>query len=211
MEKQKVIDAIVIVYHKIVPQFIRIRIKPFLKRTILNENPKLYHAIKRDFQEGKLSAYEKECNYILKKGLHCIPYSFVEEYLNLPITCTFDEQENKYFVLHKGKRLYYPSGYTKERVIELYRQIGWEQDVRSPHYYWGKRVVPREGDVLVDVGAAEGIVVLENIEMIKRAILIECESRWVDALKTTFRPYKDKVEIVSAFCGATINEKNNYN
>lgn len=51
----------------------------------------------------------------------------------------------------------------------------------------------------MDVGAAEGLINLQNIEKIKKAYLFECNPDWINALQKTFEPWKEKVEIVNKY------------
>jgi hypothetical protein len=55
------------------------------------------------------------------------------------------------------------------------------------------------GDVLVDVGAAEGNFSLSNIEKAKHIYLFEMGLEWVKALEATFTPWKEKVTIVQKY------------
>ncbi len=113
----------------------------------------------------------------------------------------YDEEEMKHHVIHNGKRLYYPRDYRVNRIIDLYRQVRYEQDARSPHFYWNPLNKPALGDIFVDVGAAEGLVALDYIEDMNKVYIIECEERWIDALRATFKPYKEKAIIIPALCG----------
>lgn len=201
MLSQNIQDIIVKIYHFFIPVNVRKKMKPMLNRYILCENRALYRDIKASKKRGDMVDYEKECNYIQKNGLHCIPYSFTEEYLNMNVDVFYDEEEMKHYVMHNGKRLYYPRDYKVNRIIELYRQVRYEQDVRSPHFYWNSLNKPAQGDIFVDVGAAEGLVALDYIEDMNKVYIIECEERWVDALRATFKPYKEKVIITPALCG----------
>ena len=116
----------------------------------------------------------------------------------------YDEEEMKHYIIHNGKRLYYPRNFSMDIIIESYRQIMREQDVRSPHFYWNSLNKPVRGDIFVDVGAAEGIVALDYVEEMSKVYIIECEERWIDALRATFKPYKEKVEIIPFLCGEHI-------
>ena len=51
-------------------------------------------------------------------------------------------------------------------------------------------------DIFIDGGAAEGFLALQVIDMVKHVYLVECDKEWVEALKLTFEPYKDKVTII---------------
>ena len=204
MLSQNIQDIIVKVYHFFVPVEVRKKARPILNRYILCENRALYREIKASIKRGELVDYEKECNYIKKNGLNCLPYNFVEEYSEMNIEVFYDEEEMKHYIIHNGKRLYYPRNFSLDIIIESYRQIMREQDVRSPHFYWNSLNKPVGGDIFVDVGAAEGIVALDYVEEMSKVYIIECEERWIDALRATFKPYKEKVEIIPFLCGEHI-------
>jgi hypothetical protein len=51
--------------------------------------------------------------------------------------------------------------------------------------------------VIADVGAAEGIFTLNNIDKIKKSYLFECEEKWIESLKMTFKPWKEKIVIIN--------------
>lgn len=201
MLNQNVLDIIVKIYHLLIPAEIRKKMKPMLNRYILCENRALYRNIKASKKRGDMVDYAKECNYVLKNGLHCVPYSFIEKYLDMNVDVFYDDEEMKHYVMHNGKRLYYPRDYRVNRIIDLYRQVRYEQDVRSPHFYWNPLNKPARGDIFVDVGAAEGLVALDYIEDMNKVYIIECEERWIDALRATFKPYKEKAIIIPALCG----------
>ena len=60
---------------------------------------------------------------------------------------------------------------------------------------------------MVDVGAAEGIFALSNVEQAGRIVLFESSKEWIEPLKATFAPWKEKVEIVNKFAGDISNAK----
>ena len=49
---------------------------------------------------------------------------------------------------------------------------------------------------MLDIGSAEGIFTLDNIELISKAYLFEYEDFWQRPLMETFKPWKDKITIV---------------
>jgi hypothetical protein len=62
--------------------------------------------------------------------------------------------------------------------------------------------------VLFDVGAAEGNFALSVVEKASRIILFEADKEWVEPLKATFEPWKDKVEIVNKFVSNISDSEN---
>ena len=82
-----------------------------------------------------------------------------------------------------------------------------EQDHRSPHRYFD-HIEEFKDKVLLDVGAAEGILSLMAIEQVKHVYLFECSEDWIDALNKTFEPWKDKVTIIKKFVSDKDDENN---
>ncbi len=103
----------------------------------------------------------------------------------------------------RGKRLYFRRGSDPAKVASVYRGLLREQDAASPHCYRTDGFEVEEGDVLLDVGSAEGIFALDNIERVSRVILFETDEAWIGALRKTFEPWKDKVTIINKFASDT--------
>lgn len=138
--------------------------------------------------------------YLKKKDARMFCYNFPEKYLHNEVKVFFDDKEQMNYVLHDGKRLYLPKKFPNEKIMkEYYNSLCMEQDFESPHLYQSERVHVNEGDVILDVGAAEGFFTLSVIDKISYAYLIEADSEWEKALLATFRSYSDKVKIVSKF------------
>ena len=74
-----------------------------------------------------------------------------------------------------------------------------EQDLKSPHRYLTNTFKAEKDDVLADIGAAEGNFSLSVIENIRKVYIFEHDSEWIEALKATFAPWAEKVEIVSKY------------
>ena len=130
-----------------------------------------------------------------KNGFSAYPFKKSINYNKLKISCLFDQKEQMYYVVHNGNRLYFTSQYSKYTIKNLYLDLITEQDVNSSHRYV-KSYEELEGKILLDIGAAEGIFALDIIEKVKHVYLFECDSAWVNALRATFAPWKDKITIV---------------
>ncbi|MEI6137696.1 MAG: FkbM family methyltransferase, partial [Mariniphaga sp.] len=65
-----------------------------------------------------------------------------------------------------------------------------------------------DGEVLVDIGVAEGNFALEAVEKASRIIMFETDVEWIEALNATFEPWKDKVLIVNKFVSDITNYSN---
>jgi hypothetical protein len=184
------------------------KITEFLQKNCLKEN--------EDYEYSKLIPWARIRNYFLQldrqnqpeeikeiidffqKNLFSIfPYEFIHKY-KLP-EVLYDNDYKMHYVLHKGKKLYMPSAWNENECANYYKDLCIEQDVDSPHRYEVENYMVKEGDVIVDIGAAEGIWALENVEKASKMYLFECEEKWIEALQKTFEPYNEKVEIINKF------------
>jgi hypothetical protein len=107
-------------------------------------------------------------------------------------------------VIHNGKKLFFAkrdANYTKV----LYRSLLIEQDTNSPHRYVNS-YDELDGKILLDVGAAEGIFALDVIERVKKVYIFECGNEWIEPLKKTFQPWKEKVEFVHKYVSNIDND-----
>lgn len=139
---------------------------------------------------------------------YVFPYSFVANYNSKNIIVEKDKECNLFYVLHKGKKLYYNKSYdTIEKVQYAYNCTSIEQDKKSPHCYTNTDFNVSKNAVVLDVGAAEGNFALEIIEEIKHLYLFEPDPIWMPALEATYKPWKDKVTIVNKYV-SNYNDEN---
>lgn len=147
-------------------------------------------------------------NYLKSHPLSVFPDSFTHKYNFKSIEVHKDTDKDLLWVNHEGHRLYFKRSYNVTTIKLLYNGLLAEQDPESPHRYTAEGFDIAEGDVLLDVGSAEGIFTLSNIVKLKKAYLFEREPEWVEALEATFEPWKDKVEIISKFV-SDVNDAEN--
>ncbi len=156
-----------------------------------------YHSIKED------KAYEKELAYLKeKKHLSIFPYPSTKKLGK--IEAKYDFRKNMNYILHKGKRLYFPSSYSKALSIETYKNFIENEDLlgegyksSSPHAYFSKDFCFEKDAIIFDLGCAEGLVSLDLAEKASKIILFESDKKWIKALKESFAPWKDKVIIIN--------------
>lgn len=139
---------------------------------------------------------EKQLNYIKKYPLDIFNDTFPEKYLKMNIEVYLDESVQMYYVYYHGKKMYFPKDFNIDRVKGYYRQILIEQDMKSPHKYQDSNFMVGFGEVVLDIGAAEGNFSLDVIDKVKKIYLVESDKRWIEALEKTFAPYKEKVNII---------------
>lgn len=158
--------------------------------------------------------YKEELNYLNSVDfIDPFPYPTIKQCQKVNVA--FDSHKNKVFVNHNGKKLYLPKGWSKEAAIKYYLRfiereniLGGDFTTKSPHQYQSNLVHVEKGDIVIDAGAAEGLFALDNVEKAKFIYLLEVEPEWIEALKASFEPYKEKVQIVPKFL-SNIDSKNN--
>ncbi len=138
-------------------------------------------------------------NYLKNHKYSAFPYDWTHKYDNLLPEVFSDKKTHRLYILFDGKRMYFPEKYTKKHVTWAARSILKEQDLNSPHHYLTRDFQIDDDSIVVDAGVAEGNFALMAIEKAKRLYLIECNPEWIDALKLTFEPWKDKVIFVEKF------------
>ena len=161
---------------------------------------------KKFLENGVEENCEKETEYIKNsRWVPVIPYKWSELYAARDYKMHKDGKG--FFVEIDKKKLYLPrnddGGYS-----EGIARVMAEQDRRSPHLYFDNNVCVNQDSVLFDIGAAEGLITLLNIDRVKKAYVFECDDEWIGALQKTFEPYGDKVSIINKFV-SDVNDDNN--
>lgn len=131
------------------------------------------------------------------------PYKWTLKYEHLIPEVFFDKAANRFFIYLGGKKLYFQENFTKEQAIWGTRSLLKEQDPQSPHLYLTKDFQIEPGSIVVDAGVAEGNFAISVVEKAKKLYLIECDPKWIEALKITFEPWKDKVIFVEKYLSDT--------
>jgi len=162
--------------------------------------------------EADAPQYQKELNYLKQVGRFCnFPYETPQE--DIVIKTGFDPNVRMAYVIHKNKRLYFHEAYCEDEAEKTYRNylfveklLGKDDLDGTPHQYQSPRVHVTEGDVVFDIGAAEGLFALDNIDKASHVVIVESDPKWIKPLKKTFAPYGNKVTIIQKFVSATDTE-----
>jgi len=149
----------------------------------------------------KLETNDKELLAIKKwfKKNYFGVFTFTQSEPLYAIKLFYDEDCMMYYVMHNDKKLYFPSDLDEAAAMHVYKCLLHEQDQNSPHQYKNELFSVKNGDVIADVGSAEGIWALDNVEKAGYVYIFECTNRWIGALKKTFEPWKDKVTIMKKY------------
>ena len=162
--------------------------------------------------EAEARPYEKELEYLRNLNEFCnFPYKPSDE--PKKVECGFDKQAKLPFVIHKGRKLFFKHSYSVDEAIKFYRNymqvekiLGEGDEGEAPHQYQSPRVRVDDGDVVFDIGAAEGLFALDQIDKASRVVIVESDPQWMEPLKHTFAPFGDKVTIVQKLISATDTE-----
>ncbi len=125
------------------------------------------------------------------------PYEWTKKY-NLQEITVLREDDFPY-VIRNGKKLFGKKSFSNEEWKSVYNQILLEQDVESPHRYMTEMRMPDSDSIFADIGAAEGFLALDIIDKVKKLYIFEYNTDWTEALEKTFKPWKDKVEIIDKY------------
>jgi hypothetical protein len=187
-------------YRIIVPKYFRKKILArVLKSKILD-----YYANPKEPVSEEIA---EVLGYISKCKIAMFPYYFQDKYLESSIEVLDDSELGLRYVMLDGKKLYFKKRWSKSRIRLSFNELMKEQDLKSPHCYEKGDFKVEEGDVLVDIGAAEGNFALSNVEKASRIILFESNKEWLEPLRATFAPWQEKVIIVNKFVGDMSNAK----
>lgn len=179
---------------------------PQYEQMIENKNFFYKESIFRRYQDSMNEEIIDILNFIKSNDLNIFNYDFTDRYKNMDVTICFDEENGLYYAIHFGKKMYFSKKYdTREKVENYYRFILMEQDEKSPHRYLTKEFGIDGGEIVVDVGVAEGNFSLEIIEKVSKIYMFEADEEWIEALKLTFKDYLEKVVIIKGFA-ASYNE-----
>lgn len=171
------------------------------KHEILKRQRKMAKTILHYYAQNPTKDTEVQAalNYLQCHPLTVLPGEFTHKYKAGEVAVLLDTENGLHYVMHEGKRLYFRRSSTVEHIRLIYNGLRMEQDVASPHCYQSSEFKVEKGDVLFDVGSAEGIFSLTHIEKLQHCCLFEVDEEWIEALQATFLPWADKVTIVNKY------------
>ena len=161
--------------------------------------------------ESEAAKYQEEIAFLRSSdqdylATSVFPYPFVKS--RGSVECGYDAAVKLPYAVHRGMRLYFTHDDNPQSARTLYLNyieneglLGTGCLAKSPHSYVVEGFGVEDGDVLVDVGCAEALFTLDNIEKVKSAYVFETMKKWNAPLRATFSPFADKVKIVNKFVG----------
>lgn len=108
-----------------------------------------------------------------------------------------------FVVHHSGRRVYFPRVLDEATMLESYKDLVYVEGItghgileKSPHCYQDAEFSLEDGDCILDIGCAEALFTVENMDRISKGIVFECESAWSRPLAATFQDCREKIRIV---------------
>ena len=182
------------------------------------------------FDETKKAEILRIFSLLKKNGAATFPEMNItihEKYFTRKLKIKKDTDTNlPYVLIDNDKKLFYKHGMDENTIQQSFNSISFEQDYASPHRYLTNdhyfvgvmnsntnqtnnknedSFGVTEGGIVVDVGAAEGNFSLSVIEKASKIYIIESDAKWCEALKHTFAPYREKIEIIQKHLSNTNN------
>jgi hypothetical protein len=171
-----------------------------IRRRIMTNKPEAIRNYFLNLEYSQQNAEIQEIiNYFRSNDFSIFPYFFTKKYRSHNAQVLYDDECNMYYVPHNAKKLYFPEQWSRGRVLDYYISLCLEQDIDSPHRYETAEYYVKDGEIIADIGTAEGIWALNYVEQAGKIYLFECENEWIEALKKTFDPWKNKVEIINKY------------
>lgn len=97
-----------------------------------------------------------------------------------------------------SKILFWPKTFSIDRLDQV---VAETFDIDDWHFYQKEHTVIEEGEILLDIGTAEGLFPLTVIDKCKHIYLIEPSKTFSDCLQKTFNEYPEKVTLHNVAVG----------
>ena len=147
-----------------------------------------------------LDSEKKEVlEYLKHNKFNLFPYNFVNDYKSSDAKISIDEKTGLKYSLLDNKKIFFKRSCTIDEAKRIVTMLILVQDIRSPHRYLTEDFNVQEGDIIADLGSAEGDFSLSVIDKIKKVYLFETDPELIEALEKTFEPWKEKIEIVNKY------------
>jgi len=151
------------------------------------------------------SDIKKVVEFLKHNKSSLFPYEFTKKYSKLNVEVLTDLENGLRYVYLDAKKLYFKRSYDEAKIKSVFSALLMEQDPESPHLYLTEDFNLSEDDILADIGAAEGEFSLRVVDKVKKIYLFEYDPESIEALKATFEPWKNKVQIIGKYVSDDIS------
>ena len=136
-----------------------------------NKIPNIYYPYFENVMNNGVSFMCGQINYVNKYQIKDIQ---------------IDENDGYRYVIYDGKRLYMRNDVSNDTILKIVNDLITEQQEKSPHRYLTDEFNVCEGDVVFDVGCAEGNFSLTVSDVAQEIHMFEYDEKWIEALQRTF-------------------------
>ncbi|WP_294733580.1 FkbM family methyltransferase [uncultured Flavobacterium sp.] len=128
--------------------------------------------------------------FLTKPKINSIAKRYIDKVVN----------KEDYHISFKGtdKVLYWPKEFPLNRLDQVVCETF---DTSDWHYYQKEHTVIQEGEILLDIGTAEGLFSLLEIDKCDHIYMVEPGGKFYKTLQKTFKPYKNKTSISNVAVG----------
>jgi hypothetical protein len=158
---------------KIIPlpikRILRVKINKF---RIHRLKIKIVKYLRKNKEQYKWGNIEDILSFYKNNSFSTFPYNYTNKYKSKDVVVYADDDCNMKYVLHDKKRMYFKMSWSEETIKKYYNDLLIEQDIDSPHRYEYNNFQVNEGDIVVDVGVAEGNFALSVVERAKKNIFV---------------------------------------
>jgi hypothetical protein len=137
--------------------------------------------------------------FLKHNSFSTFPYNYTKKYKSSDVIVYSDNNCNMKYVLQDSKRMYFKKSWSEKMIQKYYNSLSMEQDIDSPHRYEYDDFHVDEGDIVVDVGVAEGNFSLSIVDKVEKLYLFETDKEWIEVLKKTFGPWQEKVVFINKY------------
>jgi len=142
------------------------------------------------FKNTNNVSFRELVSFLLKPKMDSIGKKFISD-------VSIEDDFYKINFLEIKYPLFWPCGYG----VTGYLQVTSETFDPTDWHFYQNRFKVKSSDILLDVGAAEGLFALSVIDNCQQVILIEPNASFIKALEKTFLPFGDKVKIINYAVG----------
>lgn len=140
------------IYRNTIPENLRTQIYNLFLKQVLSFCRAPLFSLQKIFLKASINSYyikhhqeldweyTQAIQFINRHGLKTFLSDFIFKYENDAIGHTntdvhFSNETNMYYIIHEGKKLFFPNFFTKSQIKSYYLTLLLEQDPESPHCY----------------------------------------------------------------------------
>lgn len=129
--------------------------------------------------------------FLTKPRVHKIAQKFIS---------SIEKNHTDYEVTFKNfhGKLYWPGSFTIDRLDQV---VAETFDTNDWHYYQKEHTEVHHGEIILDIGTAEGLMPLTVIDKCKHVYMVEPSVAFCNTLHKTFKDYQDKTTIFNYAVG----------